>query len=163
VCGSHAFDWSLSSDWADRSVDPAFEAELEWAESTAVLTLQGSLEHNAILALATQIDQIFCSSFTSLVLEVNELRTIDDVGVRCLVELYHYVIGRGGQMAFYGADGMVASAMASSALVPAMSPPPVHTARRPPPNSAIVAASARTSAAALLAPTGLERQLPRRR
>lgn len=105
----------------DRNA-PRFEAELNWTAETALLTLRGSLEHGAIAALDTQIDQVFCSSFSSLVIDVRELSTIDDLGLRCLVGLYHYVITRDSQISVRGARGSVGAAMRDSVLTPAMSP-----------------------------------------
>jgi anti-anti-sigma factor len=99
-----------------------FEAELNWAESTAWLTLRGSLEHNAVMALEIQVDQILCSPFTCVVLEVDDLRMIDQVGVRCLIGLYQRVIRSGQRITLNGAEGTVASALAGSPLARAMSP-----------------------------------------
>jgi ABC-type transporter Mla MlaB component len=96
--------------------DPRFEAELNWAAETALLTLHGSLEQCAVAALETQIDQVFCSPFTFLVVDLHELSTIDDIGVRCLVGLYHYVISRGSRIVVQGARGSVGVAIRNSVL-----------------------------------------------
>jgi anti-anti-sigma factor len=84
------------------------------------MKLSGDLIWSPIAAIDTQIDQLLSSSFRSLVLDGDEVETIDAVGVGRLVWLYNQVVGSGGQMSVFCSNPTVASALAHSALGPVL-------------------------------------------
>jgi anti-anti-sigma factor len=75
-----------------------FETELRWTAETAVLALRGRLDRSALPALDVQIEQLFCSSATALVLDLTALQSADEAGSGSLDGLCCYVESRGWKL-----------------------------------------------------------------
>jgi anti-anti-sigma factor len=116
----------LAGNWVTRQnpdglvVGPnggALTVEFAQSRSRTVLRLSGRLEECALAALDVQIDQVFCSSFRTLTLELTGLVSIDKAGIDRLVNLNEYVGARGAQLQVLGARPSVARALGRTSLV----------------------------------------------
>lgn len=97
----------------------SLSVELKFTGSTCALLTEGELTGTSVVALEVQIDQLCCTAFDSVVLDLGHLRAIDRVGCNVLSGLYHYVVARGATLRVLGARGQVARALAVTPLVDA--------------------------------------------
>jgi anti-anti-sigma factor len=95
---------------------PILVARIQTSPSHVVLKLSGDFIASSTVAFDAQIDQLFSSSFRLLVLDADEVETIDAVGVGRLVWLYNQVVRSDGQMSILCSKPAVSSALAHSAL-----------------------------------------------
>lgn len=102
-------------DWA---CEPVLSIEFSTSESRCALTMRGALTRTSIAALEVQIDQIGCAQCEEVFLDVTELRALDQVGARILVNLDRYVRQLGAQLIVFGARGRVAQMLATLHLLP---------------------------------------------
>jgi anti-anti-sigma factor len=114
--------------------EPTLSVEFRSVGPICVLTLVGELGERSVAALDAQIDQLGCSRFVEVVLDVTGLRSIDDVGVRVLVGLYHYVMGRLARLRVVGPRPAIVRALRETPLLvqdtdPAMGTPLAAEAR----------------------------------
>jgi anti-anti-sigma regulatory factor len=74
----------------------------DWSWPTCTLSLAGSLDIDSLSAFDCQFDQIGCEPFTEVVVDVHQLRCIDDAGLASLRRLSHFVVEHRGTMRILG-------------------------------------------------------------
>jgi anti-anti-sigma factor len=94
--------------------------ELESADRSCRLVLRGTLCDTSIAALEAQFDQLGCLPCDEVIVDMQHLTSLDPIGANVLVGLYHYVIGRGGQLRVISARGNVSAVLHATAgdLIP---------------------------------------------
>jgi anti-anti-sigma factor len=99
---------------------PSLAVELESAGRSCRLVLHGSLCDTSIAALEAQVDQLGCLPCDEVIVDMRYLTSLDPVGANVLVGLYHYVVGRGGQLRVTSARGDVSAVLHATAgsLIP---------------------------------------------
>jgi anti-anti-sigma factor len=101
------------------------EVTLESSAATCRLILRGSLCVTTIAALQSQIDQLGCAPCHEVVVDMHGLTEMDTVGAKVVLGLYHYVVGRGGQLRVRGPLSHIAATLDSVAesVIPVDDPP----------------------------------------
>lgn len=74
----------------------------DWSWPSCTLSLAGALDIDSLSAFDCQFDQIGCEPFTEVVVDVQQLRSIDDAGVASLRRLSHFVLEHRGTMRIRG-------------------------------------------------------------
>jgi anti-anti-sigma factor len=94
--------------------------ELESADRSCRFVLRGTLCDTSIAALEAQFDQLGCLPCDEVIVDMQHLTSLDPIGANVLVGLYHYVIGRGGQLRVISARGNVSAVLHATAgdLIP---------------------------------------------
>lgn len=82
-----------------------------------VLTLRGALLVGTVRVLESQFDRLWRTPCRRVVLELRDLREVDETGTRVLTGLHHYVRARGGSLTVVGASSWVRAALTSSPLL----------------------------------------------
>jgi anti-anti-sigma regulatory factor len=77
---------------------PVLQVELESSPTTCRLTLRGILCDSSIAALEAQVDQLGCTPCHEVVIDLRQVTRLDPVGANVIFGLYHYVVGRGGEL-----------------------------------------------------------------
>jgi anti-anti-sigma factor len=77
---------------------PSLLVELESVAGTCRLTLRGALCGTSIAALEAQVDQLGCTQCDEVIIDMQHLTALDPVGANVILGLYHYVVGRGGEL-----------------------------------------------------------------
>jgi anti-anti-sigma regulatory factor len=88
---------------------PSLAVELESAGRSCRLVLRGALCDTSIAALEAQVDQLGCMPCDEVIVDMRYLTSLDPVGANVLIGLYHYVVGRGGQLRVTSARGDVSA------------------------------------------------------
>jgi anti-anti-sigma regulatory factor len=92
-----------------------FSAALSTGGSRWILDLRGHLQAHSVVALDVQAEQIAGTPPTSVVFRLDRLRTIDEVGARCLMRLQDTLEVRGSSVAITGARPAVRTVIAAVA------------------------------------------------
>ena len=90
---------------------PFLEVDLDSSAPTCRLILRGALCNTFIAALEAVVDQLGCLPCKSVTLELGHLTTLDAVGANVILGLYHYIVGRGGELRVSGATGPIAATL----------------------------------------------------
>ena len=105
-------EWWLGEGLGDGLGDgtgPTFAVELRSDGDSCRLILTGKLSCTSIAALEVQVDQLGCLPCEEVEIDLTALTEMDEVGVKVLTGLRHYVGGRGGRLRVVGATGQVAA------------------------------------------------------
>ena len=94
---------------------PSFLVELESGETTGTLTLRGVLGAASIAGLEAQIDQLGCMPCREVIIDLRLVTELEPIGANVILGLYHYVVGRGGQLRAVVPAGQIAAALDSVA------------------------------------------------
>jgi anti-anti-sigma regulatory factor len=76
---------------------PTLQVELATRGTTCRLILCGILCGATLPALEAQVDQVGCIPCEEVVVDVRGLTKVDAVGANALLDLYYYVVARGGE------------------------------------------------------------------
>ena len=102
---------------SDSGTGPAIlTVEFRSMGPVCILTLRGELNGASIASLEVQIDQIGASDSDVVLLDLNGLQRLDEVGRRVLIGLDQYVRALGGRLTVTRVDGQVAVALAGTQL-----------------------------------------------
>jgi len=77
---------------------PYLEVELCATGDTCRLTLRGTLCATSLSALEVQVDQLGCIPCEQVVVDMDQLTELDEVGAKVILGLYYYVVGKGGEL-----------------------------------------------------------------
>jgi len=122
-------------DCADLSaIDSGLTMGLDLDDGVVGLAFVGILDAGSVTVVDVLIDQLACTSFHTVVVDVTGVRGVDDVGLNVLTGLRYYLQGRGATVQVRGGFPLVVEALAARPLeVQVPTPPPAaQSALRPP-------------------------------
>jgi anti-anti-sigma factor len=99
----------------DRS-ESMLTVTLRTVGSTCVLALAGELTATTVAALEAQIEQLALIAGRDVVLDLQRVEHLDDVGANVLTGFYHYARGRGQRMTMIGASSLIAERLDGTPL-----------------------------------------------
>jgi anti-anti-sigma factor len=91
--------------------EAVLQVELEAMGTSCRLTLRGDLCDTSLSALEVQVDQLGCLPCERVIVDLRQLTRLDPVGAKVILGLYHYVVGRGGEMRVTEANGAVTATL----------------------------------------------------
>ena len=97
----------------DLDAAPSVLVVLESSGTTDRLTVRGALCAGSIAALEAQVDQLGCVSCRDVIIDLRHLSELDPIGANVILGLYHYVVGRGGELRVIVPPGRVAAVLRS--------------------------------------------------
>jgi anti-anti-sigma regulatory factor len=102
--------------------ETVLQVELDAAGASCRLSLRGDLCDISLAALEVQVDQLGCLPCEWVIVDIRQLDRLDPVGAKVLLGLYHYVVGRGGEMRITEANGQVTASLCSAGgdVIPAV-------------------------------------------
>lgn len=98
----------VSEDW--------LRVELNTQGRSCRLVLNGTLCWSSIAALEAQFDQLACTPCDDVTVDVERLRSIDEVGLSVLAGIFRYVEARGGRLSVVGASDDLGAVLAEAGL-----------------------------------------------
>lgn len=103
---------------AERPEEPAHALSVSFRHvgPICLLSLRGDLRAASLRVLESQVDRLGRTSCHQVVVDLAELTSIDDAGVRVLTGLHHYVQARGGHLTVIGAGDWIGQALAETPL-----------------------------------------------
>ena len=97
--------------WHETEPEAVLQVELEAMGTSCRLTLRGDLCDTSLSALEVQVDQLGCLPCERVIVDLRQLTRLDPIGAKVILGLYHYVVGRGGEMRITEANGAVTAAL----------------------------------------------------
>jgi anti-anti-sigma factor len=94
---------------------PELMVEFHHIGPTCVLALRGELHAGSVGVLEAQFDVLGRTPCRRVVVDLNEVTSVDTVGARVLTGLGHYVHARGGTLTVIGTSPFVPSLAADDA------------------------------------------------
>jgi len=101
----------VGDDYSGYDTADWLRVELRTFGRVCRLVLSGALSGTSIAALEAQVDQLGCTPFEKVVVDVSKLTSMDPVGARVLFGLYHYVEAKGGKLKIVGASKQIESTL----------------------------------------------------
>ena len=104
---------------AERPEEPAQALSVYFRHvgPICLLSLRGDLHAESLRVLESQVDQLGRTSCHQVVVDLAELTSIDEAGVRVLTGLHHYVQARGGHLIVIGAADWIGDALVHTPLM----------------------------------------------